>query len=247
MNKLTPIEVYNDINSDVVNFFRCLREKQQELIEQLILTPFSREECKNAIIQDNSISDIEKARRFFVKVKQLRSGCLNLDGSSWRFTRDTVRAGIAKTIRDWKKSIKEIEYVSNRFLLIQIENDIAIKIIERYDTPDTLFYLDPPYVKETRIDKDSYPFEMTDDDHAILYSSLKRIKGKACISGYDSKLYQDLYKDWNCYKKQFKSMASDKKSIREECLWTNYEANRQMDMFQEIEKDFNKRTGGVPE
>ena len=76
---------------------------------------------------------------------------------------------------------------------VQIEHDDFRKIIERYDTPETFFYLDPPYVHSTR-KQGEYRYEMTDEDHCQLVDMLLSIKGKAMLSGYQNEIYKKLEK-----------------------------------------------------
>ena len=79
----SPVETYNDIDGEVVNFFRVLRDQKDKLIEAIGLTPFSREELSIAVSQPtNGLSDLERARRFFVRARQTRTG-LAANGFSW--------------------------------------------------------------------------------------------------------------------------------------------------------------------
>lgn len=105
---------------------------------------------------------------------------------------------------------------------VQIENAPAVEVIERYDTPETLFYLDPPYVHDARGDKHAYYGEMTDAQHTELAHLLHGIKARAAVSGYRSDLYDSLYADWRRVDAPEKNCHSVRQP-RQESLWVNYE------------------------
>jgi DNA adenine methylase len=244
MNRLpSPLETYNDLDKDVVHFFRVIRDptKLQELLRQLELTPYSREERTMAHLslhrpESEELDEIERARRFFVLARQSTRGQVQFQGSPlgiWKFTRDVLSRGIAGTVSSWQYGIDGLAAVAARFRTIQVENYPAIRIIELYDTPDTLFYCDPPYVQDTRETshrRRDYTNEMSDNDHRALAAALHKIKGRAAISGFPSQLYGELYGDWNkimmprisgasaAYRQDGNKEASD----RIEVLWTNY-------------------------
>lgn len=229
--KLSKVEVYNDLYSDVVNFFRVLREQPEELQRQLELTLYSREEHDTARIRDKSLSDLENARRFFTEIRQSISGVI---GNAWSYCILTSNSQNAKTVDKWNNSIAKIPKFAERFKSVQIENLPAVEVIKKYDTPDTFFYCDPPYVMDTRVGGSRYQCEMTDEEHIELSEVLKKVKGKVAISGYNGELYKELYKDWILYQKETRTSASviktgDKKRV--ECLWTNYEDGEQLEMF----------------
>src|ERR1051326_63543 len=153
-----PIETYNDTDSEVVNFFRVLREEQEALIQAIGLTPFSREEFELAISPtDQNISDLERARRFFVRARQVRSGLAQTASSGrWANCLLTSRAGMGGAVSRWLGSVEGLSEIVQRLLRVQIENAPATEIISRYDSRETLFYCDPPYPHETRGDSNMY-------------------------------------------------------------------------------------------
>jgi len=229
--KSSKVEVYNDIYSDVVNFFRVLREQPEELIRQLELTPYSREEHKLSKVMDNTISDIERARRFFVATRQSIASVIDND---WSYNILAHNQQHAITVDHWNNSIHKLSAVASRLKHIQIENLPAIDVIKKYDNPNTFFYCDPPYVMDTRKTEKGYNHEMTEEQHIELSEILHNVKGKFAISGYNGELYTELYKDCYFYQKETKSFAAvvkteDKK--RTECLWTNYDEGEQILMF----------------
>ncbi|AHJ28829.1 DNA adenine methylase [Nodularia spumigena CS-584] len=219
-----PVETYNDIDGQVVNFFRVLRDQRDELIQAIGLTPFSREEFRIAIAKDETgLSDLEKARRFFVRARQVRTGLAQTASiGRWAHCKLTSRAGMAGAVSRWLGSVEHLPEIVQRLLRVQIENDTAIDIIQRYDSSETLFYCDPPYPHDSRGDSKAYAYEMTDDEHRQLAGVLRSVKGKVALSGYDCTLMQELYGDWNCIKAPQKQCHSIKE-LRQEVLWVNYD------------------------
>ncbi len=221
----SPVETYNDLDGEVVNFFRVLREKKDELLYQIGLTPFSREEFIDAIKTNGNghhLSDVERARRFFIRARQVRTGLAQTASvGRWANCRNTSRAGMGGSVSRWLGSVEGLAGIAERFLRVQIEHDTAIRVIERYDSPDTLFYCDPPYPHESRGDSKAYGYEMSNEEHVRLSRILRGIQGKAAVSGYDCDLMHDLYKDWHIHRERPKKAMSIKKE-RQEVLWTNY-------------------------
>lgn len=219
------VETYNDIDGEIVNFFKVLRDQKEELLYVIGMTPFSRKEFQLAIQSNGNghgLTDLEKARRFFIRARQVRTGLAQTASNGrWANCLSTSRAGMAGAVSRWLGSVEGLEYIASRLLRVQIEKDDAFAIIKRYDSADTLFYCDPPYPHESRGDKNAYKFEMNDSEHIHLANLLKNIKGKAAISGYRCNLYDELYKDWNIHVAPTKKALSIK-SERTEILWTNY-------------------------
>jgi DNA adenine methylase len=218
-----PVETYNDLDGEVVNFFRVLRQQKDTLIEAIGLTPFSREEFEQAIENhDENLSDLERARQFFVRARQVRTGLAQTASSGrWANCLLTSRAGMAGAVSRWLGSVEGLPEIAARLLRVQIENAPAIEVIRRYDSEETLFYCDPPYPHETRGDSKAYRYEMTDDDHRALAKVLRSVKGKVALSSYHSELMDELYDGWTCIEAPAK-MAHSIKEMRTEVLWVNY-------------------------
>lgn len=176
-----PVETYNDIDGDVVNFFRVLRDHYEELARAIALTPFSREEFYLAIYGDeHNISDLERARRFFVRARQARTGLAQTATlGRWANCKQTSRAGMSGVVSRWLGSIEGLAEIAERLLRVQIENRPAIDVIQLYDDPDTLFYCDPPYVHASRGDNNAYSFEMDEQAHRELARVLRQCRGKS--------------------------------------------------------------------
>jgi len=219
----SPVETYNDIDGEVVNFFRVLRDQKENLVKGLALTPFSREEFYLAITAYGPhLPDLERARRFFIRARQVRTGLAQKASlGRWANCKNTSRAGMSGVISRWLGSIEGLPEIAERLLRVQIENRPALEVIRLYDSPDTIFYCDPPYPHESRGDVKAYAFEMTNAEHARLAELLHGVRGKVAISSYRSHLMDSLYHDWRCVEAPTKLAHSIKKP-RTEVLWMNY-------------------------
>ncbi len=220
----SPIETYNDIDGEVVNFFRVLRDQKEALIEAIGLTPFSREEFEIAcLLPTQDISDLERARRFFVLARQVRTGLAQkASAGRWAHCLLTSRAGMAGAVSRWLGSVEGLSEIVQRLLRVQIEHSLAIDVIKRYDSKETLFYVDPPYVHDSRTDSNAYAYEMTDGEHRKLAHVLHNVNGKVALSGYHCRLMEELYSDWRYIEAPIK-MCHSTKQPRQEVLWVNYE------------------------
>jgi len=220
----SPIETYNDIDGEVANFFRILRNQPDELIRLIGLTPFSRKEFEKAIeTPSTGITDLETARRLYVRARQVRTGLAQKASSGrWAHCRLTSRAQMAGAVSRWLGSVEALPYIAQRLLRVQIESDDAARIIKRYDSKETLFYCDPPYPHESRSDTNAYGYEMSDKQHKELSILLHEVKGKVALSGYHCNLMDTLYGDWKSIDAPSKNCHSVKK-LRTEVLWINYE------------------------
>jgi DNA adenine methylase len=219
----SPVETYNDIDGDVVNFFRVLRDRSDDLIRAIGLTPFSREEFHRAINdRTQGITDIERARRFYIRARQTRTGLAQTATlGRWANCKNTSRAGMSGVVSRWLGGVEVLADIAERLVRVQIENRPALEIIRLYDGKDTLFYCDPPYLHETRGDSKAYGFEMDVAQHGELAKALNDCRGKVAVSGYRCKAMDKWYKAWHRYDAPAKQCHSIKK-LRQECLWMNY-------------------------
>jgi DNA adenine methylase len=220
----SPVETYNDVDGEVVNFFQVLRDQKDALIEAIGMTPFSRKEFEVAIMAPElGISDLERARRFYTRARQVRTGLAQTASSGrWAHCKLTSRAGMAGAVSRWLGAVEDLPLIAQRLLRVQIEHDTAVNVIERYDSDETLFYCDPPYPHESRKDAKAYGFEMRDEDHRALAEVLHRVQGKVALSGYRCSLMDELYKDWHCIEAPPK-MCHSVKQFRTEVLWMNFD------------------------
>ena len=219
----SPVETYNDIDGEVVNFFQVLRSQKDELVEAIGLTPFSRKEFELAISDSSEgISSLERARRFYIRARQVRTGLAQTASNGrWAHCLLTSRAGMAGAVSRWLGAVDDLPLIAQRLLRVQIENDNAVSVIKRYDSPETLFYCDPPYPHESRGDDKAYLYEMSNEEHATLAEVLHHVEGKVALSGYHCNLLDNFYGDWD-YIEGPKKLVHSVKKERTEVLWVNY-------------------------
>ncbi len=187
----SPIEVYNDLDGDLVNFYRVLRDPKtfSEFQRLVNLTPYAREEfnfCKKELNTDED--SVERARRFFFVARASFSGNFGRSLST-SVTRSNRR--MSASVSKYLSTIDELESIHERLQVVQVENQDFRTILKRYDTSQTCFYLDPPYVHETR-SNERYRFELSLEDHVELTELLMRIKGTAVLSCYWHEVYAPL-------------------------------------------------------
>ena len=191
-------EVYNDINQDIVNLFRVVRDetKSKKLADAIYMTPWSRVEFELAYEQTDD--EIERARRLITR-----------SFLGWGARGATVNPGF-RWISDYKYERatlnqfcsylpQDILDACNRLKQVQIECLDYKALVERYDATDTLFYFDPPYIHETRVSTKVYEGEMSHQDHVEFLEIAANIKGLAIVSGYSSSLYLEFLKDWDIF------------------------------------------------
>ncbi len=214
------IKTYNDLNSDIVNFFTQLRDDSDGLVKSLELTTFSREEYEK-IKTIKHRNKREWARRFFVRTVQSfgNSGALQTY-NSWSYTIRDSRYGVSQSTARYLSKIEKLPLLVNEVRKWQIERCDFAKIFERYDSGSTLFYCDPPYVHSTRSLHQKYKKEMTDSRHVELCQTLNAINGKYLLSGYDNELYEQ-HLNYKSKVHMGSIRTAGKDSV--ETLWSNYE------------------------
>lgn len=198
-------EVYNDIYKELYNLFKAMRDQGIELKEKLRLTPFARDEFIEAYRPCDD--PIEQARRTIIR-------------SYTGFRSDCKRSGTTAA-HDWSNYPDKLELLIERLRGVVIENRDALKLIAQHDSPETLFYIDPPYVPSCRNYGSFYRYEFNEMSHRKLASLLNNCQAKVIISGYQSPLYEELYYGW--YQAERKTYADGNKK-RIEKLWINYSA-----------------------
>jgi DNA adenine methylase len=211
-------EVYNDLNQDVVNLFRVLRDSNQakELEHSLRLTPFAREEFR--LSYEPAEEPIERARRLVIRCYMGFGSAAFNSKHATGFRANSSRSGTTPA-HDWANYPDAMAAMVERLRGVIVENRPALEVIKRHDGPETLHYVDPPYVHVTRKNRQSGnygDFEMTDGDHRELAGVLRSISGMVVLSGYPCALYDELYGDWDCVRRE--AMADGARK-RIECLW----------------------------
>lgn len=196
------VETYNDIDSNLVNLFRVIRDEEKfKKFQRLVsLTLYSREEfkyCKKTL--NESKDDVERAYKFFIVLRQSMSGT----GNGWGFVVRISHRNMSGMVSNYLTAIDNLPLIHERLKVVQIENDDFRKIIPRYDTEETFFYCDPPYPLETR-KVEIYKHELSLDDHRDLVNLLLKCKGKVMLSCYWHDVYQPLL-DAGWRKQEFKT------------------------------------------
>ena len=216
-------EVINDLDGEVVNVFRVLRDHDMaaELQHQLMLTPFSRVEYEESYLP--APCPIEQARRTIVRAFQGFGSASATHGGKVRTRPSTgFRASSNRSCtvpaHDWMHYPDVIMIFCARLQGVTIECRPAFEVIAHRDMPDTLIYCDPPYVSSARNAGDDYLHEMSDDDHRSLADILHASRAMVVISGYPSDLYNDLYHDWRQVQR---TALADGARARTEVLWLN--------------------------
>lgn len=209
------VEVYNDLDGELVNVFQVLRdpERAASLERALRLTPFSRAEY--AAAREPAAGDTEQARRTLVKAWMgFGSGALTHRHAGFRIAFSERR----HTAKEWAGYPGQIPSFVERLAGTFIEQRPALDVIRKYDAPDALLYVDPPYVHETRGARHRYRHELTVEQHAELAAALRAAVGAVVVSGYASDLYTGLYVGWEMRTRQaIDAMSRD----RTEVLWLN--------------------------
>lgn len=222
LNKGTvPIETVNDIDDDVVNLFRTIRNYPEALAKAVYCTPYARAEYTAAFGGDPE-NPVERARYFLIKSWQSHGHRQLHYNVGWK--RDINREA-AYAARYWADLPGRIVETAERLRGVQIENTNALELIQAYNSPDVLIYADPPYLLETRAQKKHYRHEMTDADHVALLQVLRQHKGFVVLSGYDNQIYNDNLAGWHT--DTINTFASNAKP-RTEKLWMNFEQQMQL-------------------
>ena len=209
------IETVNDLDSDIVNLFDCIRKDPKRLAKAVYLTPYSREIYERAF-QEKPEEPFERALNMYIKLNQGHGFRTNGEKVGWK--NDVQGRERAYEAQDWCNLPEKIMQAAERLRGVQIENRPAVELIKRFNFENVLIYCDPPYMLETRHGK-QYRCEMGEKDHEELLGVLLEHKGKVLISGYDSELYNYMLKGWyRCEAVAYSQVCSKKKEV----IWMNY-------------------------
>jgi DNA adenine methylase len=216
-------EVVNDIDGDVVNFYRMLRERPEDLEQACRLTPYARDEFYAADIHQVGIDDLERARRWWIRVTQ-GFGAITRAGNGWALSTKqggSDPGGVANRLDRFGAVVQRLSRVA-------VENRDACEVIEAHATAETVVYADPPYLGGTREmhSTKAYAHEMTsEDDHRRLAATLHETPATVLLSGYPSPLYDELYGDWHCIERRVTKWSSNgRATVRPkvtEVIWAN--------------------------
>lgn len=232
-------EIYNDLDGDVSNFFRVLRNPLQRamLIEAVTLTPYSHSEFEQA--WEPTEEPVERARRLAIRA-QMGFGSAGATKGQTGFRIDSRREyGTAQHL--WALYPDQLADVGKRLAGVLIENAPAIDVMRQHDSPQTLHFVDPPYLHDTRVlqagGRGYYRHEMSNDDHRELLDVLRGLEGYVVLSGYPSDLYEQTLAGWEQHTTGSRISAGRGTAVRTECVWLNpacSAALHQNDLFKEI-------------
>jgi DNA adenine methylase len=220
-----PIEIINDIDQEIFNVFLQLRDNYDELIELIEFTPYASDELKNARIQNNSDSDLERARKFIVQAMMAVNGTFGKERGGFSVSHSYSRRNLEARVSRWVNLPSRLEAVVKRLQKVRIENKDALELLENYSNrPATLIYLDPPYFAQR---SQSYNIDAMDENfHERLISWALDAKCMVFISGYESELYNSSFSEKRGWSKtsfpaNTKGVNGDVQS-RTEIVWMNY-------------------------
>ena len=222
LDKRYPVEVYNDIDMNLVNLFRVLQDSKvyYELKQRLNSTLYSRDEFRKSIeiLKKEEVDELERAWAMFVHFNQGFSGIYSdVEGRWGRNHSDGT------IVRLWYKRVQALDSFHERLKHVFVENRNALDVIKYYDHDYTLFYLDPPYPKDTRITTELYKEEASDEFLEDLVELIKTLKAKVMLSSYPFKIFNDL--GWRTAFKDVSLRIGNKKKYpkRREMLYMNYD------------------------
>ena len=226
----SPVEVYNDMNSGLVNLFRVIRDKDMfdQFHQMCIATPFSREEYKWCQTNWTLLTDpIKKAWAFYVVARMSFGGLF--DGG-WSIKSTSSNSKMAASTQGFMNAVDGLPQIHNRLMRVIIDHKPALDVIDYYDSKSTFFYLDPPYVWETRSGGGGYKHEMDRQQHIQLVKHMLGIDGMCVISGYKSELYDELvHSGWQTVEwditctsgNKLETSKQKKDATRTEVVWIN--------------------------
>lgn len=216
-------ELVNDVNQQLINFWRVLQDNAQfeQFCRKVQAIPFARQEWEKAYAHEYGKDAVADAIAFFVACRQSRSGLMT---SFSPITRTRTRRKMNGNVSEWLSAVDGLPDVHARLRRVAIENMDALELIRREDTPYTLFYCDPPYLHETRTATSAYAFEMSEENHEELLKLLRAVQGKVMLSGYASELYDSLLSDWTRHTFDLPNNAAggDEKRRMTEVVWCNF-------------------------
>lgn len=216
-------EVVNDINRELTDFWRVLQCESSfdAFVRRMQATPFSEIEWEESDDQSSN-DEIERAAKFFIRCRQSRAGKFDMFAT---LSRNRTRRSMNEQAAAWMGAVEGLEAVAARMRRVVILNQNAVDVIKRQDGPNTLYYLDPPYLHETRVTTNDYEHEMLVEDHERLLEAINEVEGKVLLSGYPNTLYDSQLAHWDRVEIQIDNKASSQKNkpIMTEVLWANYE------------------------
>ncbi len=216
-------EVINDIHSELANFWSVLAIPREfaQFYRCVRAIPFSSEFWEGAEFTGGT--QPQRAAAFFIRCRQSMAGRMDCFAP---LSRNRTRRGMNEQVSAWLTAVEGLPAVHARLKRVVVLNRDAIEVIKQQDGPNTFFYLDPPYLHETRATTGEYEHEMTTAAHAELLLTLYKIQGNFMLSGYRSELYDSAAQECNWIRADFdlpnNAASGDEKRRMTECVWMNY-------------------------
>ena len=208
------LEVYNDLDGDMVTLFKVLRDRPRDLAQAIALTPFARTEHEEAYVE--TADDLERARRVLIR-SHFGHGSSGIHRATG-FRSAGLRAGTLP-VHGWMTLPESVRVAAERMRGVVIEQRPAVQVMQTHDGAQTVHYVDPPYLPETRDKGRDYRHEMTRDEHEEMLCALLDLRGVVVLSGYASPLYDDALRDWRRIEI---AARADRAAQRTEIIWCNF-------------------------
>ena len=218
-------EVVNDLDGRLMNFWRVLQDGSafQEFTRIVQAAPFSESAWEESEDRQRPVSKLDTgaAVAFFIRCRQSRAGGFN-DFAT--LSRNRTRRQMNEQASAWLSCVKGLPAIHERLKRVVILCRDALDIVRQQDCEKTLFYLDPPYLPETRASNGNYAYEMTENDHRVMLNTIKQCCGAVLLSGYANELYDRELREWNRHDFQIDNKVSGAKSKRTmtESVWCNF-------------------------
>ena len=222
----STMETVNDLDGDLVTFWRVLRDQPEELERACLLTPYSRTEYEHASKPLGELDDFERARLVFVRLTQGRSHSMKPTG--WKYPIQPV--GRQHRVSEVRSKASRITGIAARMEHVIVESRDALEMVDAYGQESSVcIYADPPYLGSTRAS--NYRIEMLEDDlHLKLADALRKCRASVVLSGYASPLYEELYEGWHRYELKAPTRLSGT-AAPNEILWSNVPLGDQKSLF----------------
>jgi DNA adenine methylase len=220
----TQVEVAGDKNGPLIQFYTCLRDRPDELIKCVRSVPYTEEAFLGACAEIQHLDPIETAARFLIRNRFSRGGL----GKDFAWS-ERLRGGQPGDVNGWETIVEQLPVIARRLQGVQFYPGEALDLIQKFDSPETLHYLDPPYLSTTRTAKDAYgPHEMSDQDHARLLETIISLQGIVVISGYDNPLYNLALRGWERFEFDIANHSGQTKvkTRRVEVVWMSPNSDR---------------------
>ena len=218
--KKSKEEIVNDINSNVVDMYKAIRDDGKAFISKIKRINYSEKAFLDALKKKGVSTDyVENGINEYIIRRMSRGGL----GETFSFS-ERQRGGKPGDVNAWETMVADLKLIQARTEEWIILNKDALDLIKAWNDSNCLLYLDPPYLPSTRTAKSAYDFEMTEEQHIAMLNAINNTKAKVVLSGYNSKLYREHLEDWKMIKKSMPNHSSQEKTKkrRMECLWKNF-------------------------